>query len=159
MPTANVLTVYCVQAATGVDGAVNQAIANLVEEIWPDQFGGNLLDGIRAAPNVIAAIDAARSDPDDLYITTGTAGGMSNAIWPSAGSHGSVQAGQSFTPNLSIDFENSQNLSRWDYDSGSDDDLLGSVTMLASEQGSGEVAKLARSMVEGSAYYVIYRVD
>jgi len=51
------------------------------------------------------------------------------------------------------------NISLWDYDSFSDDDLLGSVTILESEAGTGDVAKLASSVVEGSAYYVVYRVD
>ena len=65
---------------------------------------------------------------------------------------------QSVDLESSVDFGFSQNLSLWDWDNFSDD-LLGSVTMFASEAGSGPVAKVARSQVEGSAYYVIYEVN
>ncbi len=159
MPQATVSMIYCVQQATGTDAAVNDAIAGLPELLLPGEFGGMPLQAIRALPGVIAAVDAARSDPDDLYITTNTGGGRDNAVWPSPGGVVQIQAGQSETPDFTVDFDHSQNLSLWDYDSVSDDDLLGSVTMFASEQGQGEIAKLARSPIENSYYYVVYRVD
>src|SRR5262245_24567504 len=160
MPTARISTIFCVQQATGTDMGVNDAIASLPEKLLPPEINGvAIVDAIRAIPGVISAIDAARSDPDNLYITTVTQAGNENAIWPGPGQRVDVQAGQSFTPNLSLDFTDSQNISLWDHDSPSDDDLLGSVTMLSSEQGVGEIAKLARSQVESSAYYVVYRVD
>lgn len=159
MPRATIRTVYCVRPATGTDAGVNQALAGLAAEVLPSQVGGNLLEGLKRLPNVIAAIDSARSDPDDLYITTGTQGGRDNAIWPGRGSHGSMRSGQSFAPTISLDFATTQNISLWDYDSVSRDDHLGSIMIQASDQGRGEIAKLASSAVEGSAYYIIYRVD
>ena len=159
MPVANIATIFCVQQATGTDSAVNEAILSLPELLMPQEFGDMPINVIRALPGVVSAIDTARSDPDDLYITTGTASGRASAVWPGNDSTVPVQAGQSFTPGLSFQFEDSQNLSLWDYDSASDDDLLGSVTLFASEQGQGEIAKLARSTIENSAYYVVYRVD
>ncbi len=39
------------------------------------------------------------------------------------------------SPDVSIDFEITQNLSLWDYDSVSRDDHLGSITIEAGEQG------------------------
>lgn len=160
MPTATVSTIFCVQQATGTDLAVNEAIANLPQTLLPEQIAGvSAIAAIRALPGVISAIDTARSDPDDLYVTTNTNGGRDNAIWPEPGTNVAMQAGQSVAPELTVDFSTSQNLSLWDYDSVSDDDLLGSVMMLADEQGQGEIVKLASSAVESSYYYVVYRVD
>ena len=80
--------------------------------------------------------------------------------WPSPSNTQDVNADQSFEPGLVLPFQYSQNLSFWDEDGpGNSNDPLGSITMEASEQGLGEIAKIARSDIEGSAYYVIYRVD
>jgi hypothetical protein len=92
-------------------------------------------------------------------VTSDTAGGVDNAIWPGAGTTQDTQAGQSHNPNLALEFSDNTNVSLWDYDWASDDDLLGSVTIYESEAGTGEIAKLASSAVEGSAYYVVYQVD
>jgi hypothetical protein len=160
MPTAHVSTIICVQQATGTDGGVNQALAGLPETLFPEQVGGAAaLATIRSLPGIVAAIDEARSDPDDLYITTDTVGGRDNAIWPGPGSNTEMQAGQSVAPHITVDFSDSLNISLWDYDSVSDDDLLGSVTIFESEQGQGQQVKLASSTVEGSYYYVMYSVD
>jgi len=160
MPTATITTIYCVQQATGTDFAVNEAIAALPEQILPAEYGGlPALAAIQALPGVVGAIDTARADPDDLYVTTNTNGGRENAVWPGSGRDVQMQAGQSESPGITVEFSGSQNISLWDYDSVSDDDLLGSVTILESEQGQGEITKLARSTVEGSGYYVVYTVD
>jgi hypothetical protein len=158
MATAIIRTIYCVQQATGTDGGLNQAILALPELIVPHFGGASLVNEIRALPGVIEAIDAVRADPDDLYVTTNTEGGRDNAIWPGPGRNGSMRAGQSVAPNISVDFADSQNISLWDYDSVSRDDLLGSITIFESERGPGEMARVARSAVEGSCYYIIYSV-
>ncbi|WP_434030260.1 hypothetical protein [[Pseudomonas] boreopolis] len=161
MPVATITTVFCFQQATGVDGAVNTAVFALVPDVISlDQYlGRSAQDVIRAMPGVLQAIDQARADPDQLYITTSTAGGRDNAIWPAPGADVEMQAGQSNDVNLELPFEHSLNLSLWDYDSGSGDDLLGSVTLYAGEQGAGEKVRKAWSSVEGSCYFVTYRVD
>ncbi|MER8789435.1 hypothetical protein NKH71_16570 [Mesorhizobium sp. M0983] len=65
-----------------------------------------------------------------------------------------------FAGSLLLPFEYSQNLSLWDEDGPlNGNDPLGSVTMDKEEQGMGPIAKIARSAIEGSAYYVIYRID
>jgi hypothetical protein len=159
MATATIKMIFCVQQATGTDFAVNAAIAALPEKIVPGQFSGSrLLDAVRSLPGVISAIDTARADPDDLYVTANTEGVIDNAIWPGSGNTVDMQAGQSVTPEIAIDFSHSQNISLWDEDT-SGDDLLGSVTIMETEQGQGEIAKLAKSSVEGSVYYVFYTVD
>lgn len=156
MATATVHTILCVRPATGTDVGVLDAIAALAAQVLPGEVSGPLLDGIVALPNVIAAIDVASADPDDLFITT-LSDNIDNAIWPAPGETVSVGAGQSFAPELTFEFPHSQNISLFDDDLSSND-LLGSITMFASEAGMGEIAKLASSAVEGSAYYVIYEV-
>ncbi|TIT17851.1 MAG: hypothetical protein E5W70_31140 [Mesorhizobium sp.] len=164
MPTATVQTIYCVQPATGTDFGVNQAVIDAIMSLTPqftqNDFASNLLHGIRSLPSILGAIDAIRADPDNLFITTGTEGNVDDAVWPSPGNTREVNADQSFEPGLVLPFEYSQNLSLWDEDGPlNGNDPLGSVTMTADEQGTGEIAKIARSDIEGSAYYVIYRVD
>jgi len=160
MPTVTITMLHCVQQATGTDFAVNEALAQLPARLLPAEVAEpSLLAAVQALPGVAAAIDTARSDPDDLYVTTDTEGGVDNAIWPAPGATKSLQAGQTVAPGVSVEFSGSQNISLWDRDSLSDDDLLGSVTALESEQGEGEIAQLATSRVEGSVYYVLYTVD
>lgn len=159
MPRATITMIYCVHEATGTDLSVNQAIAGLPERL-PREFDVLGLFGvITALPGVISAIDTARADPDNLYVTTSTEGGIANSIWPESGSTRDMQAGQSNHLGIVVDFVGSQNISLWDWDEFSGDDLLGSVTILETDLGQGEIAKLAKSLVEQSYYYVLYRVD
>ena len=80
MPTATVTMIYCVHPATGTDIGVIQALAGLSETFTPQEIGGvRALDFVKALPGVIQAIDTARSDPDNLYVTTDTGGGRDNA--------------------------------------------------------------------------------
>src|SRR5262245_44057676 len=109
MATATITMIYCVHEATGTDLSVLQSIAGLPATIVPDQLGGPLLEAVQALPGVIQAIDMARSDPDDLYITTSTEGDIDNAIWPGSGNTIPMQAGQSVSPQVAIDFTHSQN--------------------------------------------------
>lgn len=164
MPTATVQTIYCVQPATGTDFGVNQAVVDAIMSLTPqfsqNDFASNLLHAIKSLPSVLAAIDAVRADPDDLFITTGTEGDVDQAVWPSPGNTVGINADMSFEPGLVLPFEYTQNLSLWDEDGvGNGNDPLGSITMMMEEQGMGPIAKVARSEIEGSAYYVIYRVD
>jgi hypothetical protein len=164
MPTATVQTIYCVQPATGTDLGVNQAFINAIMSLTPEfshnEFASGLLDAIKSLPSVLGAIDAVRADPDNLFITTGTEGDVDQAVWPSPGNTVEINADMSFEPGLVLPFEYTQNVSLWDEDGfGNGNDPLGSVTMNMEEQGMGPIAKIARSAIEGSAYYVIYRVD
>jgi hypothetical protein len=119
-----------------------------------------VLQTLRALPGVIEAIDVARSDPDNLYITTGTEGDRDLALWPAPGEDVDMRPDQSVAPNVVVDFDTAtQNLSLFDHDAVSADDHLGSITIEAAEQGQGEIARRASSEVEGSVYFVTYRVD
>jgi hypothetical protein len=158
--TATVLEVWCLRQSTGTDAGVNSSLAGLADTLVPDQLGGlALAEFLRNLPGVASAIDSARSDPDDFYLTTDTSGGMDNAIWPGGGQTISMSAGQSKSPQVTVDVDFSQNLSCWDRDSVSRDDHLGSIKIREDEQGLGEQIKLAKSDVESSYYYITYRVD
>lgn len=112
MATATLLLLYCVKEATGTDLSVIEAIASLPEKVVPSGFGfSNVLDAIRSLPGIIAAIDMARSDPDNLYITTSTEGDINNSIWPGSGNTQDFQADQSASPQVAIDFSYSLNIS------------------------------------------------
>ncbi|MEV1065962.1 hypothetical protein [Streptomyces sp. NPDC050263] len=154
--TATILDVYCVHAATGTDSTTNEAIAALAGTI---PVGGSTLHDIaQSIPAAVAAIDASRNDPDDLYITTSTQGDVGQAIWPGNGSAGSVGSGQTQPLGVTVSVDGVQNLSLWDHDL-SGDDLLGSIRIEETELGQGPIAKMASSPVEGSVYLVNYRVD
>ncbi|WP_432139829.1 MULTISPECIES: hypothetical protein [unclassified Streptomyces] len=159
--TATIFDVFCVHAATGTDTAVNEALSALAgnEVVRLSSIGGSVADFVKSIPQAAAAIDTARGDPDDLYLTTDTAGGLDRAIWPGNGSTGTVRSGQTQPLGVAVPVNRVQNLSLWDYDSVSRDDLLGSIRIDEGERGAGPIAKLARNDTEGSAYYVTYQVD
>jgi hypothetical protein len=158
MPTGTIQALVCIKSASGVDIGVFHAFAQLPTPILPSGIDATI-NILKASPGVIEAIDAARADPDNLYVTLQTGADRDRAIWPGPGQDVDMLPGQSARVGISVDFEFSQNVSLFDYDTVGSDDHLGSVTILADEQGQGDIAKLASSIVEGSAYYVIYRVD
>jgi hypothetical protein len=166
--TATFKMLYCVQAATGTDFGAIQALAGIPEKLDLASFDGDLIRGVAAAiPDVVAALDSAGDDPDELFVTTSTEGELENAIWPEPDGAGEqtpvpIRAGQSVTPFVEIEVRFSQNVSLWEADLGflsSDNDLLGSITILESEQDEGDIAKVASSTVERSVDFVSYSVD
>jgi hypothetical protein len=160
--TATILQVYCVKEASGTDlGPITAQLATALSGLWPVLTGGfQPSDAVRAVPGLIEMLDSVRTDPDDLYITTLTSGGLSNAIWPLGGTTMPMQQGQSQFPNISVPIPFfGQNISLWDYDTSSADDLLASIPMFEAERAMGVISKLGRSVIENSAYYITYRVD
>lgn len=157
MATATILTIRCIRSASGVDAGVFDALATLPIKVAPELLE-DLLASVRALPGIVEAIDAARGDPDNLYLTLGTSPGRDAALWPAAGQDMEFRPDQSAVANVSIEFDHTQNVSLWDYDSVSRDDHLGSITIEEAEQGEGEIGRLAHSRVEGSLYYITYEV-
>ena len=158
MPTATITLVHCVHEATGVDvQALGKLLRAIPTELFADTLGSSLPDIIRAIPEVIRALDVARSDPDDFFMTTKTSGNIKDSIWPPGKKTVNLQAGQSVTPKVLLTFERAVNVSLWDEDV-SDNDLLGSILIFAEEAGRGEVVRLAHSPIESSYYYVFYEV-
>ncbi len=161
MANAVIRMIHCVSPATGVDSPANAAIAAAIaalpQTLVANAGLGAVLGAVQSIPGLMRTLDAVRSDPDDLYMTTGTEGDRDLAIWPGPGQSRLMRAAQTDTPNVTLSFSFSQNISLWDYDSVSRDDHLGSITMFENEIGQ-ELLKQASSAVEGSIYYIHYRV-
>lgn len=159
--TATILEIYCVKEASGTDLAVLYAVNTALTPLYTVLGGGfDISSYVNSVPNLIASLESARSDPDELYVTTYTGGGLANSIWPPGGARQDISQGQSvMNPNIVVPFVYGVNISLWDYDSISSDDLLASIQIYETERSLGVLTKLGRSMVEGSAYYVRYRVD
>ncbi|WP_432034547.1 hypothetical protein [Streptomyces antibioticus] len=87
---------------------------------------------------------------------------MENAIWPS-GEPVRVAARDRIPVGVPITVEGSQDIFLFDKEEGglfgSDDDVLGSVTISEDDRGMGPLSKLAHSEEEHSFYYVNYHVD
>jgi hypothetical protein len=158
MPTVTIQNLLCVRSASGIDGGVFEAFAQVPSTFLPDQMSA-IIASIRSLPGVIEAIDAARSDPDNIYMTTSTNKGRANAIWPPQGVDIDMLPDQSQEINLSVDFEFSQNISLFDHDPISSDDHLGSIMVKADEAGTGSRVGKAASQVEGSIYFITYEVS
>lgn len=157
---ATLLQIWCLRHSTGTDFGVVQALSGLAPAHVLSQLGvGSIESFVKGLPGVVGAMDSARSDPDNVFLTTDTSGDLDNSIWPPGNTTVDMQAGQSVTPGIMIPVSFSQNLSLWDHDPVSDNDLLGSITIFESERGAGEIAKLAKSEVETSYYFFTYRVD
>jgi hypothetical protein len=160
MGTATIHEILCVSQATGVDGPAVQALAKLASRFVPADFEPlGLTDGIRSLPEVILAIDSVRDDPDDFFVTFVTKGDVGSRVWPTDTETVPMRAGQSVSPQLEVEIDFSQNVSLWDHDVVSANDLLGSITITAEETGQGQIAKKASSQIENSVYFVIYSVD
>jgi hypothetical protein len=159
--TATIIDVFCVKEASGTDlGSLAPVIREAFESALPREVspGVDLPALVGSVAGLAAALDAVRSDPDDLYITTNTNGVLDNSIWPGGSSTQPILGGQSVQPNVTVGFENRLNVSLFDFDSGSADDLLGSIQIREDERDGGELTKFAFSTVESSAYYVTYTV-
>lgn len=158
---ATIINVHCVKEASGTDlGTLSPALQEAFNSTLPRELfdGERPGDIVASVAGLIAEIDAVRSDPDNLYMTTSTEGEIENSIWPGGEETRPMQASQSDQPQIDIEFENRVNLSLWDEDSASDDDLLGSITIEEAERDQGEITRFAFSTVESSAYYITYTV-
>jgi hypothetical protein len=160
---ATIVNIHCVKEASGTDlGSLSPALQEAFNSLLPRELpaGQRPGDVVAGFAGLITAIDEARSDPDNLYITTNTEGVIANSIWPGGGATQPLQASQSVQPQIDIDFENRVNLSLWDEDGVFDsDDLLGSITIEEAERDGGEITRFAYSKVESSAYYITYTVS
>jgi hypothetical protein len=105
-----------------------------------------------------AALEAVRSDPDDLYITTYYVGSRRYSIWPDGRATQPVLGGESVLPNVSVNFDEELNFYLFDYDAAEPtDDLLGSIHI--TESLNEDVALFAFSEEQSSAYYVTCAVS
>lgn len=157
MPVATVARIFCIRPGRA-DAAGGVTTAILPELIIPADDGATI-DLIRRVAETVPAAEHALAAPDTLYLTAGRDGGREHVVWPGSGDPVTMWAGRSVSPELTLCFDDSHNLSLWGHCPAAGHDLLGSVRMFASERGQGELAKLARPRAEQGYYYVVYRVD
>jgi hypothetical protein len=160
MAIAHIQMIYCISPSSGTDAGFNQAIAALPETVLVSQLGAGFTGLIPGLAAIINAIDQTRQDPDNVFISTDTTGDLDNAIWPGNRQDVDMRAGQSVNVNIRIPFSFSLNISLWDFDTISRNDLLGSFTIFEqSDTRAGTLARKAANPLENSAYYVLFEVQ
>jgi hypothetical protein len=157
MATAFTQQICCVRSASGVDSGVFEAFVKLPAKIAPGEME-QVIGAVEALPGVVEAIDTARYDPDNLYLTVTTQPGRDEALWPGSRAVIEMRSGQCAAPNVSLDCEGRRNLLLSDDDKASRDDHLKSIMIDAIEAGQGVVGRLTSSQVEGSASHIIDHV-
>ncbi|MEU8679521.1 hypothetical protein [Streptomyces sp. NPDC048560] len=164
MPTATIVELWCVKPATGTDfGHLTPHIQGLLsgfEKIFIDETGQAVIATVRAIPGLVQALDEVRADPDSVYLTVNSASGLDNSVWPGNGETVDMNTGQVAHPSIAIPFDFSMSLTLMEKDSGilNSDDPLGTIRIDGDDTDRGHVAQVASSNIEGSFYYVTYRV-
>ncbi|PPJ02527.1 hypothetical protein C5E43_26290 [Nocardia cyriacigeorgica] len=160
MATVTITRVYCVKEASGTDlDSLGSVIGDAFRSTLPRELSDGISpgDAVESIADLVVAIDEVSASPDDLFITTDTDGDIDNSIWPPDKDTQEIQRRQLLTPNVSVEFTDAVNISLWDEDT-SGNDLLASVQAFETEMGTVQT-KFGYSEVEGSAYYVTYRVE
>ncbi|ANB04360.1 hypothetical protein SAM40697_0397 [Streptomyces ambofaciens] len=164
MPTATIVELWCLKPATGTDfGHLTPHVKNLLsgfEKIFIDEVGQAATATVQAIPGLVQALDEVQADPDSVYLTVDATSGLDNSVWPGGGETRDMNKGQVAHPSVALPFDFSTSLTLWERDSFlDDDDPLGTVRIDTQDTDRGHVAQVASSEVEGSFYYVTYRVD
>ncbi|MFI9772210.1 hypothetical protein ACIHJG_35910 [Streptomyces sp. NPDC052415] len=164
MPTANIVELWCLKPATGTDfGHLTPSLQGLLsgfEKIFVDETGQAVAATVKAIPGLVTALDEVQADPDNVYLTVNDSSGLDNSVWPGNGETRDMNKGQVAHPSLAIPFDFSMSLNLWEKDSFlDDDDPLGAIRIDKDDVDRGHIAQVASSEVEGSFYYVTYRVD
>ena len=158
--TATIVRVYCVTEATGtdlstMDPVIREAFRTQLPRVSPTRF--NPAEIVGSIDGLGAALEAVRSDPDDLYITT-YYGSRRYSIWPDGRATQPMLGGESMLPNVSVNFDEELNFYLFDYDAAEPtDDLRGSIHI--TESLNEDVALFAFSEEQSSAYYVTCAVS
>lgn len=181
--TITIEKVTCQHAATGIDSFAHAGIAALgaaAGAIATAVAGGAVVigtggvavgtvpltasavvaaagSGASAANTALGWIDDLTSGTDDLIININ-----GEQVWPVGGGHGSIEAGDTIYPDVSYDFDGNGRIEFIEYDSGSDNDNLGSIDVV-DDVSPGEDYRINEALlfsdVEGSLYKVTYRVE
>merc|ERR1719210_1742124 len=101
-------------------------------------------------------IDSVTSGTDDLIINI-----SGEQVWPTSG-HGSINGGQTITPDITFDFDGKCRIQFIEYDSGSDNDNLGFID-IEDDVSPGKDYRVEEAILfsdeEGDLYKVTYRVE
>jgi len=172
--------VQCKQSATGIDNfaiagaaAIGAVIAGGITAAGgvgvilgtggagaPVTFGAIFkaaASGAKGGASALKFLNTQTSGTDDLIININ-----GEHVWPVDGGHGSVSAGENVTMNVRFDFDGAARIQLIEYDSGSDNDDLGSIDVNTDVEPGKDyriVDAVALSKEEGDLYYVTYRVE
>ncbi|MEH6446770.1 MAG: hypothetical protein V7784_22980 [Oceanospirillaceae bacterium] len=121
-------------------------------------------DGGEKAIEVAEFLDDQFSGQDDLIVKVN-----GKTVWPTSGTFQPMDAGDVIFPDIRVSFEQGAIIQLVEYDSGSDNDDLGSIYLLANindvlEPGNTGYSRddaiiIAPAEEDGSVYYVSYRVE
>jgi len=104
----------------------------------------------------MAFIDSTTSGTDDLIINI-----SGEQVWPTSG-HGSINGGDTITPDITFDFDGKCRIQFIEYDSGSDNDNLGFID-IEDDVSPGKDYRVEDAILfneeEGDLYKVTYRVE
>lgn len=112
---------------------------------------------IGAVVDLAIAIDRAGDEPDQLYLSLSNDERVKK-VWPQNRTYSEIRSGQIVRPNLIRTFFNAVDINFWEYDTGSDDDYLGRLTVDESHAGGVRYQVVARPE-EGAIYVVVYSVE
>ena len=174
--TWNLLTITgikCVKPAGGVDGWISDGLDALK---YIGQAAGTLggvvglptlsmvakyaSQGSAEAQKAINLLNGKYSGQDDLIVQVN-----GKQVLPVSGTYQAIKGGQTINPNIKVSFRNNVRISLIEYDSGSDNDDLGNVTIDSSKMKINEsrtwkdLIVTAPSSEDGSIYLVTARVD
>lgn len=116
---------------------------------------GDLYDGAKVSVEVGKFLDKQFSGQDDLIVKVD-----GRTVLPGQGSYYAIQAGQETRPNLRAAFSGAAQLQLIEWDGGSDNDNLGSLTIIGGrDYTANDIVVLAPAKEDGSIYLVSYRVE
>jgi hypothetical protein len=115
----------------------------------------DLYDSARLGVEVGQFLDRQFSGQDDLIVKID-----GRTVLPTDRTYYPMQAGQEIRPNLQASFNGAARLRLIEWDRGSDNDDLGSVTIIGSRDYTGnDIVVLAPDSEDGSIYLVSFRVE
>lgn len=178
--------------SSGTDNSVNQALAGLGSDYYAavsdglseagskakdPKLQGLLLVGsasskgtsamIARLPELIGAIDEARDDADDLYMSLSTERGHEAAFFPSFGEYTSrfspgVPAGLEGVKGRVVPYifgvdprRDSISVTLFDHDNGSRDDIIDNFVFSKNDAGKGKMTGLSISEKHGGVVYAV----
>jgi hypothetical protein len=172
MPTLIIHAIDCKVVSSGTDAGLVQAVIDAIKGVADvgvasapflgpkgEAIGKALEAGkglLTKIPGLISAIDKVLNSPDQLYLNLSNDERQAK-IWPS-GNYQNINGGQIARPNLRVPFNDAIDVNFWEYDTGSDDDFLGRLTVDKSHAG-GIRYQIVAMPSEGNIYVVVYSIE
>lgn len=162
VPRADLLTITeirNIKPAGGLDAAGKFAFGAITAAVSAAASGtvslGDLYDSGRLGVEVGQFLDRQFSGQDDLIVKID-----GRAVLPRQGAYLPMQAGQVVRPNVQASLNGAARLRLIEWDGGSDNDDLGSITIIGGrDYAAKDIVVVAPAAEDGSIYLVSYRVE